>query len=416
MVKMLNLIIEIKSEYEKKFGSIDFGIDKNWDYSSCIIDMVNKLNIPKYNNIFDCVNVKQMGNLVIFKYKKFEMLFSKNKNISYSDFWNMYDGIFRECRGLVLDIVNDKVVSLPFSKFFNINENDETSENIIRNKLINAKTVEFSNKLDGSLIIVRWYENNLVISSSGVFNSSIINYARKQINDNYLNLIKDYSNYTLMFECIYSEDSHVVVYTSEQNGLYLVGMRNVYTGNLKSYSEVISMAKQYNVKTTEEYAMTFDDILSTKDKYLCSEKEGYVMYIDGLLVKIKCDDYIFLSKASKSNCSKNSIIKAIYNDMIDDLKANVPETYLPIIDETIDLVSKYCRIANAQIDKYLSNAPKEKIEFFKYSSTIPSEFRKYVVNKYLGKKFSVLMEKGNESCPSLMSYSKMKKVIEEYDE
>ena len=416
MVKMLNLIIEIKNIYKEKFGEIDYCLDKKLDNYNYIIDMVNKLNIKKYNDIFNCINCRQLGRLVIFKYLPYEVLFSKNSDIDYSDFWNMYDGIFRECRGLVLDIVDDAVVSLPFGKFFNINENDETSEKIIRDKISNAKTIEFSNKLDGSLILCRWYKNDLVISSSGVFDSDIVTWSKNQINDDYLKLISDYNDYTLMFESISANDSHIVVYTKEQNGLYLVGMRNVYTGKLKSYSEVIAIAKQYNVKTTEEYAMSFDDILKTKDKYSCNEKEGYVMYLDGLLVKIKCDDYVLLGKMAKSNCSKKNIIKAIYYDRIDDLKANVPINYLTVIDETIQLVSKYCNLMDNQVNKYLNNAPKDRVEFFKYVKSIPKNIQKYVSNKYLGKGISYLVDKGSGDSVSFVSYSEMESFIKEFDD
>ena len=46
-------------------------------------------------------------------------------------FWDRYDGFYRECRSVVIDIEKECIVLCPFSKFFNINELEETSiENI----------------------------------------------------------------------------------------------------------------------------------------------------------------------------------------------------------------------------------------------------------------------------------------------
>ena len=82
------------------------------------------------------------------------------------ELWNKYDGFYRECRSIVIDIVNDKIVLCPFAKFFNINELEETSLENIQSRIDNAKTVEFSNKLDGSMQSATWYNGQIVMAGS----------------------------------------------------------------------------------------------------------------------------------------------------------------------------------------------------------------------------------------------------------
>ena len=206
---------------------------------------VEKLGSP-YTEIFSYINVKQNENKVLFKYKDFEKLFRETE-LQYHDFWHMYNELFRECRGLVYDLEKHQIVALPFQKFFNIDEQEETSMENIRKMLKNAHTVEFGNKLDGTLIIARWYEGELFSCTSGSLteeNVYPLKYARKFLgNDDYTSLVKDFKDWTCLFECISPNNQLVVVYSQEQYGLHLIGMRNVKTGELKSYSEIKEIAK-----------------------------------------------------------------------------------------------------------------------------------------------------------------------------
>ena len=76
-------------------------------------------------------------------------------------------------------------------------------------------------------------------------------------------------------------------------------MRNVYTGDELLYEDVLRIAKEYNVKTTEVYNDTFDDILNQLDNYKSSEKEGWVIRIVNedmttFKAKLKVNDYVLM--------------------------------------------------------------------------------------------------------------------------
>lgn len=375
---------------------------------------VEKLGSP-YTEIFSYINVKQNENKVLFKYKDFEKLFRETE-LQYHDFWHMYNGLFRECRGLVYDLEKHQIVALPFQKFFNIDEQEETSMENIRKMLKNAHTVEFGNKLDGTLIIARWYEGELFSCTSGSLteeNVYPLKYARKFLgNDDYTSLVKDFEDWTCLFECISPNNQLVVVYSKEQYGLHLIGMRNVKTGELKSYSEIKEIAKRYNVSVTEDYCMTFDDILASRKNFKHTEKEGYVMYVDGILVKIKCDDYILLHKMMKKNISKNNIIKSVAQNTIDDMLASNDEDVKKVIYETLQVISEYESKMEEKVRELLQNAPKEKREFFQYIKTVPKMYHKFLSAKYLNKPYSFLVEVEAGESSSYIKYAEIERRLE----
>ena len=108
-------------------------------------------------DVFTPLDITCYKNLALFKYKSFIAL-DEMEMFGY-DFWNKYDGLYRECRSVVIDTHNLSIVLAPQKKFFNVNENPEMDIKVIRDKIKDAKKVEITNKLDGS------NQNYLAISS-----------------------------------------------------------------------------------------------------------------------------------------------------------------------------------------------------------------------------------------------------------
>ncbi len=80
--------------------------------------------------------------------------------------WTNPGSIYRECRSVVIDVVNEQLVLAPFRKFFNLNEVDENRLENILNKIKSAKSIEITDKLDGSMQNARYYNGDIVISGS----------------------------------------------------------------------------------------------------------------------------------------------------------------------------------------------------------------------------------------------------------
>ena len=96
-----------------------------------------------------CLKIKHNDKLVLFKYDQVE-----------SDF---HEPIVRECRGIILEEGTWTVVRCAFFKFFNLGE--ELADNIDWNW---AKGTE---KIDGSLMSVWWYDGQWRLSTNGMINA-----------------------------------------------------------------------------------------------------------------------------------------------------------------------------------------------------------------------------------------------------
>jgi hypothetical protein len=105
-------------------------------------------------------------------------------------FMELWDDITIQCRGLVTDNEGN-IVARPFKKFFNIEEG----------KHVPTEDFEVFEKMDGSLIIMFYYDSEWIFASRGSFTSEQAIKA-KELSTKYP-LHKLNKNNTYMFEIIY---------------------------------------------------------------------------------------------------------------------------------------------------------------------------------------------------------------------
>ena len=127
----------------------------------------------------------------------------------------------------------------------------------------------------------------------------------------YEQMLREYPDITFVFEYISLKDTHVVKYTKEQEGLYLIGMRSNLTGEEYSYESILKFAKLYNIPTTEIFNKTLDDVMTELDDKSSDEAEGFVINIDGYKVKLKYNDYVHIHKVLSKLSSINLVISSI---------------------------------------------------------------------------------------------------------
>jgi hypothetical protein len=184
----------------------------------------------------------------------------------------------------------------------------------------------------------------------------------------------------------------VVNYTAAQEGMYLIGIRDVTTGIEFTYNQVKNFAIKYNVPMTDIENTTLDKILEDCKKYKSHEKEGWVIYIDGHRIKLKCDDYVSLHKMLDYISSVNVIIKNIANDTYDDLLSKVPENYKGRVQSVANQVFDYSKRVTAQVREYFNQAPKsDRKEFMIWiEKNVPKELKGYLRLMYDGRSFNVI--------------------------
>lgn len=252
------------------------------------------------------------------------IIWNYSQTTQYENYW---DEITLSCRGLV---TNDKgnIVARGFNKFFNIEEGKfEPTENF-----------EVYEKMDGSLLLVFWYEGQWVVATRGSFTSD------QSIKG--IELLKKYNtdimfrHLTFCFEILFPQNRVVVDY-GDYEGLVLLG---TFDKNGKEYD--VEMWREYGFDVVKKY----DGIKDFKElkAMVKDDQEGFVVkFTNGDRVKIKGVEYLRLHKIM-TNMSTTAVWECLKNgDDIETLLKDVPdEFYKKIKDYVRDL-----RYAHFQISE-----------------------------------------------------------------
>lgn len=410
-----NFVIKVKHDYQKKYGKEN--TFENPTDKTILEYWIDVLGDQEYIDRIKPLIINQYEHMVLLRYGNFATI---GKNADLNDFWDLYDGFYKECRSIVIDLEKERIVICPFKKFRNLGECEENTIENIRERINGAKCVEFSNKLDGSMQCATWYNDRLLVAGSQAIDPD--NSWRLQdgismlnANPNYIRMIQSYPMYTFIFEYISVKDAHVVKYTKEQEGMYLIGIRNSETGEQASYARVTAFSKMFDVPCTQLFATTFDNVLEDIKTIKSDEQEGFVLNIDGYMVKIKGDDYVQIHKIISAFSSPNIIIKSLADGNFDDLLAKIPAAYKEKALKIRYLISEYIATTEEKVTDYYDKAPKTSIKDFMIwvDHNVEPQYRGYVRNRYLGIE-SDYIKSGNEKSPHYKTLKEMG--IDEWDE
>lgn len=399
---VLDFFVEVKNNFIKTCGK-----DKLWNYGYNYNDFDNCLSYwvwtlgnhghrkrHYYNDVIKSLWLNESMGMLLIKYNDLDID------------WDAHDGFYRECRSVVINVLDNELILTPFRKFFNINEREETQLHIIQEKIENAAKVEITDKLDGSMCSCRWYRGEVIISGSQALDMSksfrLGNYFHwMQENQNAVQMLKDYRDCTFIFEGIFPNDVHVVQYDEQMFGLHLIGIRRVPDGIELSYQAVVDIAEYYGVPHVKIFNMTFEEAYTDAQNNgrMANEGEGYVIDIDGQKYKCKYNDYVMMHHALCKMISPNAIIAAIHENRWDDFYSKIPLayqpqarviaddvfTYLHLLDERVcywwDKVSEYC--------DYNPN-PDRKFFMIGVNEIVPKRYQGAVRSKYLMKDIDYL--------------------------
>ena len=321
---------------------------------------VNPQNYLAEHNLWDIDNLKahaEQNNVQVIESKDYPflvMLHYKNDCV-----WdNNWSPFARMCRGLILDMHDQRVLAYPYDKFFNMSQVPETSYDVLKDK----KEFEISEKLDGSMILVFQDPSTgeYVATTKGSFGSEHGKFATS-ILPNSIKQTKWVEEYTLMFELISREFRIVIDYKAKgyAEGLYLIGARERKTNRLLTYSEVAELAASLSIPAPKSYSFDSLDQLVEKTKDLPMSEEGFVLrYPDGLMVKVKGAAYLkahkFISCLSDKNILE-AVSEGVEGPFIeicpDEFQADVIEKIAYFKSRKVDLLN--------QCYKYFAEAPKE---------------------------------------------------------
>lgn len=238
-----------------------------------------------------------------------------------------------QCRGLILNR-DGAIAARPLSKFFNLQEHKEA---------IPSEPFDVYEKIDGSLGILYWYQDQPYIASRGSFNSDQAIKANQILMSQYSNAIPLLDrSLTYLFEIIYPANRIVVDY-GDFEGLVLLAVIETESGKehaIESFQHLgFPIAKKYDgLKDLEAIANLNEQ-----------NQEGFVIrFASGLRLKFKFTDYVKLHRVLTQVTSK--VIWEMLRDQtpFEDILERVPDEFYNWVKETkANLIAQYQQIEDA---------------------------------------------------------------------
>lgn len=260
--------------------------------------------------------------LFVLKYKK---------SVFYNNLWNEY---LEECRGTIID-AEYNVIQRPFTKIYNYGIEANSP------KLSDDTLVTAYRKVNGFMAAITYYNNELLISTTGSINSQFVDYIIESIDyDRYIQVCKQYPTFTFLFECVHPLDPHII---PEKFGMYLLGYRE------KTWESVVDIdsmlydffVRQFDCFSCERALTTISNLLKITQHV---KHEGFVFYTsNGVSAKLK-SPYYLIQKALARKKDIMSLNKQI-----------VDEEYYPLIEHLTSIKESFNELGEQQRLEYIRN-------------------------------------------------------------
>lgn len=251
-------------------------------------------------------------------------IYNYTKKTQYEWIWNE---VTKKCRGLIMDSKGN-IIANPFEKFFNIEELDAKEQSIPN------ESFEVYDKMDGSLGILYWFEDEPCIATRGSFTSEQAIEGNKILFEKYKHAFdKLNKSKTYLFEIIYPQNRIVIDYGAKRD-LILLAIRDTKTGEELPLEDIgFPMVKSF------DGLMDFRKLKELEE----DNKEGFVIkFKSGFRMKVKFEEYKRLHRIF-TNVSNKSIWEILkdggdFKELID----RVPDEFHKWLDKTKDeLIKKY---------------------------------------------------------------------------
>lgn len=234
----------------------------------------------------------------------------------------LWDDFTMMCRGLV---TNSKgyIVSRCFKKFFNYEELETTK--------IPNESFEITEKMDGQLGLLFWYEDEWIFASRGSFTSVYAEKGRQLLEKYDYKKLSHWDTY--IFEIIFKEGRIVCKYDYED--LILIGCINIPFG-----FEYDIHSEWFENRAGFKIVKKYDGINDFKvlKEMVANDAEGYVVkFRSGLRMKIKGTEYCRLHSIITKISSRDIWKHLKDNKPIDELISNVPDEFDKWIKEQIKI-------------------------------------------------------------------------------
>jgi RNA ligase len=294
--------------------------------------------------------------------------YTYSKSCVYTGAWNDYTTV---ARGLIVD--DERIVATPFPKFFNLGE---------RNDYIPDRPFEVYEKVDGSLIILFWYDGEWRTATKGSFNSSQAQWAHKKLYQDQMALDLLDRDVTYLLEAVYPENRIVVSYPEEQL-VILGGYRN--DGTELGYMDLFHAAAMMGARVVRIHKYEHFSQMVEEARALPLTHEGFVVRFEGgYRLKIKADEYTRVHRLI-SGVTPLGIWEAIFQgDDLGGFRRQLPEEFWADFDAIRDHLMNQVLFRELDIKEAVEKtAHLTDKELGLMLHTFPEEYRGYVPSSSL---------------------------------
>ena len=253
------------------------------------------------------------------------------------------------CRGLVFSFKDEiKLVSRGFEKFFNANEiKGNHYKDLIQN--YNGSFIAYE-KIDGHMIEYYEYEDNLCATTRGKFNTlsaqeslTLMTYKEWSSCKSFLKITYGIDLMTIVVELVTPSSKVLVDYHNKEN-VYILAAYDV-NGDKISYELMQTISTFIDKSILPRIKMfTLQEIFNEVKRRDVDNNEGWVLDLDGTLLKFKYNNYIGMMVNSKMSYRylMQTMINNTTNKMISTLDFESYNNAVLLLDN-IKVKSKECK-------------------------------------------------------------------------
>lgn len=281
--------------------------------------ITNKINIDLFRE-----NEAQ-GLITCRKHPTHDLLiWNYTQHCQFERAWNE---VTMQARGLITAL-DGTVVARPMRKFFNLEEYQGTIP------VTHLRPFKVTEKMDGSLGIMYFIDNEPYIATRGSFTSKQAIRGTKILYDKYSGFIpflRQTSYYTYLLEIVFKENRIVVDY-GDMEDLVLLAVIDTETGEEHDIHNP-AIVNMWPFPVAKHYDGIKD--INELKKLEEPNKEGFVIRFEsGLRLKCKFSDYVRLHRIL-TQCTARTIWDLLRNNQsFDDLLEKVPDEFFNWVKTT----------------------------------------------------------------------------------
>ena len=299
---------------------------------------------------------------------------------------HMWNEVTTQCRGMIVNLFGT-VVARPFVKFYNYEELEGVG--------LTVPDLPFDvyEKMDGSLGILYWVDDVPYLATRGSFVSEQCAHGTQILHTKYKDCWDRFDrNKTYLFEIIYPEDKHCIVYGPEVDDIFLLAVIDTATGketdSIDNYRDCLSVTKHYEgIKDWKNIREQFDG----------DNREGFVVrFSNGFRMKMKYEQY-FKIHFLRCMLSKKYILECLMDKKITDIEENISqldeENQIYYRAKMKEILDRYAEIENEFLSIYRDKREDEADKWYAQWALKQKGWASMIFKKSKGQDYSDLIWK-----------------------